>query len=286
MDKDNTEDSPTERIDDYLEKGFKAYQRLLQQVHQQMEELLLGRDVGSYKLIFRGHDQPVPKLMSGYRRKLWAKQEEACKGLRQKDWDRLIEAQHRKLLDEYYISSPIASPAMFGQLGAQAKDEPTVLIEARHHGADVGLIDFTSNLNVALWFACSHNWGEPQSTDTGGELLLYGIDLAAAQGRQSNFAHEDPQMKQTEGSKKPSAGLMRISFYDNRYDSQVRAKAQNSYFVLDDSHFQRSYARNHRKVPILYKEKRYLYYYLSEVLGLRRANIYPDELGAFSSTPI
>ncbi len=108
-----------------------------QQVRELIDKLLVVAEHSSERKLFRGEAECYPEISSGLYRQLHTIKN---------DNFNIMEAQERQLsLAKSYT---------------KITDDFEILSQIQHHGGKTNLIDFTTDLNIALFFACYYSPGK------------------------------------------------------------------------------------------------------------------------------
>ncbi len=177
----------------------------------------------------------------------------------------------------YHLDELIAPArtAGFGIEEARQLTDLQLLAKLRHFGAATGLLDFTWNPLVALWFACNvpRESGTADSTETDGKVFL--VNLNDPQGfRLISHETEDQAIERvflTQGNDRPS-------YWEPMVRSEVSARiiAQRSVFVIGrpfipDRLVEEKIVYSSDK-PLFRKE-------LAEVYGITEESLFRDVYG-------
>ena len=129
-----------------------------------------------------------------------------------------------------------------------------ILQELQHFGAATGLIDFSKDFLVALWFACSGNYEE------NGKVFLFDISDIEIKTK------DDLELKKIEDS---------IYYIDTKYKSNNRISSQNGVFILSIA----SIHDNTTFLDIAAVDKQNLLNELKSNFNISEETLFPDVFG-------
>ncbi len=190
---------------------------------EEIVQAVVKKSHGMTRPIYRGQANSDWKLEAG-----------AIHRVRQAYGEDLSVNSLRKLVAQYHNEQLITPMQIID--GATLSDLQR-LSALQHQGAATGLLDFTENLQVALWFACSE---EPEK-----DAKVFLIDI-----EDSKFAINGRMLE------KPFRDRQEVVYYEPDRSLGARVVAQQSVFILDtpallDQHLKSKVVPQSSKKPVL-----------------------------------
>ncbi|CAC9454909.1 hypothetical protein [uncultured Gammaproteobacteria bacterium] len=130
-----------------------------------------------------------------------------------------------------------------------------LLLELQHYGAATGLIDFSRDFLVALWFACNSN------KDKNGSVFALNIS-------------DIDKFTQPKDDKSIFSECDKLQFIDSNFKSNNRIFAQKGVFVFGNQTI-----NNTKAIPILQDHKEAILQELSDIFSIDEKSLFQDIYG-------